>query len=144
MHLAYEYHLIVTYEETNALGNVYYVNYLRWQGKVREMFLFEHAPDVLKELGRDFLMVTKSVECDYDQELRAFDRIVIRMRLARRGETFLRLLFDYFRVSETGEERIARGAQELASLDIQGQRPRPLPIALVEALKPFEVEMTEL
>ena len=31
----YEYRHIVSFEETNLVGNVYYVNYLRWQGRCR-------------------------------------------------------------------------------------------------------------
>ena len=41
---AYEYRLVVGFEETNLVGNVYFVNHLRWQGKCREMFLRDHAP----------------------------------------------------------------------------------------------------
>ncbi|NUP02426.1 MAG: acyl-CoA thioesterase, partial [Nonomuraea sp.] len=43
----YEYLHTVGFEETNLVGNVYYVNYLRWQGRCREMFLKERAADVL-------------------------------------------------------------------------------------------------
>ena len=46
----YEYRHVVGFEETNLVGNVYYVNYVRWQGRCREMFLLEHAPSVLDEL----------------------------------------------------------------------------------------------
>jgi len=48
---SYEYRHVVVFEETNLVGNVYYVNHLRWQGRCREMFLREHAPLVLAELA---------------------------------------------------------------------------------------------
>ena len=35
---SYEYRHVVAFEETNLVGNVYYVNHLRWQGRCREMF----------------------------------------------------------------------------------------------------------
>jgi enediyne biosynthesis thioesterase len=35
----YEYSHRVGFEETSLVGNVYYVNHLRWQGRCREMFL---------------------------------------------------------------------------------------------------------
>ena len=35
----FEYLHTVGFEETNLVGNVYYVNYLRWQGRCRELFL---------------------------------------------------------------------------------------------------------
>ena len=31
----YEYRHVVGFEETNLVGNVYYVNYVRWQGRCR-------------------------------------------------------------------------------------------------------------
>jgi acyl-CoA thioesterase FadM len=104
------------------------------------MFLLDHAPGFLERVGREFTMVTKSVHCEYDQELRAFDRIVIRMRLDDRGENTLRMLFDYFRVDEGGQEqRIARGAQEIACLDARGEGPKPFPPELVEALERYAI-----
>jgi enediyne biosynthesis thioesterase len=140
MQPAYEHRLTVTYKHTNALGNVYYDNYISWQGEVREMFLLEHAPAVLQRLGRDFIMVTKSVHCEYDEELQGFDRVLIRMRLVRRAENTLRLLFDYFRVDQAGHEHpVARGAQEIASMTLSGE-PAPIPCELVQALKCFETD----
>ena len=43
---AFEYRHIVGFEETNVVGNVYYANHVLWQGRCREMFLKEYAPDV--------------------------------------------------------------------------------------------------
>src|SRR4029079_452128 len=50
---AYEYRHVVTFEDTNLLGNVYYVNYLSWQGRCRELFLRDHAPSILAQLRED-------------------------------------------------------------------------------------------
>ena len=36
----------VAFEETNLVGNVYYTNFLRWQGRTREMFLAQKAPSI--------------------------------------------------------------------------------------------------
>ena len=77
----YEYKHVVGFEETNLVGNVYYVNHLRWQGRCREMFLKEHAPSVLEELSRGLAMVTVHCSCDYLDELVAFDQVTIRMTL---------------------------------------------------------------
>src|SRR5437870_13412093 len=68
---AYEYRHIVGFEETNLVGNVYYVNHLRWQGRCREMFLRDHAPGVLSALARDLALVTTRVSCEYLGELAA-------------------------------------------------------------------------
>src|SRR3712207_8158792 len=78
---AYEYRHTVGFEETNLVGNVYYANHVRWQGRCREMFLRDHAPEVLDELARGLHLVTTRVSCEYLSELFALDEVVIRMRL---------------------------------------------------------------
>src|ERR671930_294956 len=68
----YEYSHTVSFEETNLVGNVYYVNHLRWQGRCRELFLRDHAPQVLADLESDLALVTVRVSCEYLAELVAF------------------------------------------------------------------------
>src|SRR5262249_16018132 len=78
---AYEYRHIVGFEETNLTGNVYYVNDVRWQGRCRELFMQEHAPEVLDELRGSLRLVTTRCACEYLAELTAFDTVSLRMRL---------------------------------------------------------------
>src|SRR5437867_8597697 len=114
MTLAYEYRHIVCFEETNLVGNVYCVNHLSWQGRVREMFLREHAPDLIDELSRGLALATVRVSCEYLAELAAFDEVIIRMRLGELTQSRMTLLFEYFRAGQSGEELVARGEQEVA------------------------------
>ena len=108
---AYEYRHVVGFEETNLVGNVYYVNHLRWQGRCREMFFREHAPGVLRALAKDLALATVRCSCDYLRELDAFDEIVLRMRLASAQQHRLSMEFEYWRQTAAGEELVARGAQ---------------------------------
>ena len=78
---AFEYHHVVGFEETNLVGNVYYANHIRWQGRCRELFLRERAPDVLGLIVQGLALVTVRVSCEYYRELTAFDELIIRMRL---------------------------------------------------------------
>ncbi|HEX3530293.1 MAG TPA: thioesterase family protein [Thermoanaerobaculia bacterium] len=139
MQRAYEHHHLVGFEETNLVGNVYYVNHLRWQGRCREMFLREHAPEVLAELSQGLVLATVRCSCDYLAELAAFDAIVLRMRLGEMVQNRLTLLFEYWR----GEELVARGEQQIACMrrdagDPTGRTiPTPIPAALREALRPY-------
>jgi enediyne biosynthesis thioesterase len=133
---AYEYRHVVGFEETNLVGNVYYVNHLRWQGRCREMFLREHAPDVLAGLAADLVLATVRCSCDYFHELRAFDELVIRMRLAAHAQNRIAMGFEYWRVGGDGEQLVARGEQEVACMRRQGSQmvPAPIPDQLREAL----------
>lgn len=136
----YEYRHVVTFEDTNLVGNVYYVNHLRWQGQCRELFLRDHAPDVLDALCTgDLRLATVRCSCDYFQELEAFDEVVIRMRLGRLTQSRIVLRFDFVRVKDQGEEPIARGEQEVTCLGRTGDgfAPVPVPESLREALRPY-------
>ncbi|HSF39307.1 MAG TPA: acyl-CoA thioesterase [Thermoanaerobaculia bacterium] len=137
---AYEYRHLVGFEETNLVGNVYYVNHLRWQGRCREMFLRDHAPEVLKDLSRDLALATVRCSCDYLAELEAFDEILLKMRLGGIVQNRITLVFEYFRKNGGGEELIARGEQQIACMRREGKRavPTPIPPALREALRAYE------
>ena len=131
----YEYRHRVGFEETNLVGNVYYVNHLRWQGRCRELFLKEHAPDVLAELRRGLALATVRCSCEYFAELDAFDEVIVRMRLGGLVQNRITLIFEYFR----GEELVARGEQQVAAMRREGRGtvPTAIPAALREALEAY-------
>jgi enediyne biosynthesis thioesterase len=133
---AYEYRHVVGFEETNVVGNVYYVNHVRWQGRCRELFLREFAPEILDELGRDLRLITARCSCDYMVELFPFDEVVIRMRLASLTQSRINLVFDYCRADGTGEQLVARGEQGIVCMRVDGTvaRPASIPAALRTAL----------
>ena len=95
---AYEFRHTVGFEETNLVGNVYYVNHIKWQGRCREMFLKDHAPDIIDSLKKGLLLVTVSCSCEYYRELSAFDEILIKMKLGSRKQNRMVLVFDYFKI----------------------------------------------
>lgn len=135
----FEHRHVVGFEETNLVGNVYYVNHLRWQGRCREMFLRAHCPEVLDELARGLALVTTRCSCEYFVELAAFDEVIVRMRLLELAQNRVTMGFDYLRASAAGEELVARGEQQIACLGRDGERmtPVPVPAALREALEPY-------
>ena len=132
----YEYRHIVSFQETNLVGNVYFTNHLGWQGRCREMFLRDHAPDVIAALGRGLSLATVSCSCEYFAELTAFDEVIVRMRLAELVQNRMRLAFVYWRRKQGGEELVARGEQQIACMRRDGEKlsPTPVPQLLREAL----------
>jgi|SRR6185437_13085504 len=129
----YEYRHIVSFEETNLVGNVYYVNYLRWQGRCREMFLLDHAPDVLIELRNDLKLFTLSAECEYLAEISAFDQLSIRMRLEELTQTQIAFAFDYVSLAGGMEQLVARGKQRVACM--RGKAGEVTPARVPESLR---------
>ena len=135
----YEYRHIVGFQETNLVGNVYYTHHLSWQGRCRELFLRDHAPDVLEELSRTLSLATVRCSCEYLAELAAFDEVIVRMRLAELVQNRITLAFEYWRSRNGVEELVARGEQQVACMKREGERLVPAPVvpSLREALRAF-------
>ena len=132
---AYEYRHVVGFEETNLIGNVYYANHVRWQGRCREMFLRDRAPEVIEALKHGLVLVTTRVSCEFMAELFAFDEITLRMRLGELAQNRITMNFEYWR----GEELVARGEQQVACMQREGAQvvPVPVPTQLREALREY-------
>ncbi|WP_116049793.1 acyl-CoA thioesterase [Amycolatopsis palatopharyngis] len=131
----------VGFEETNLVGNVYYVNYLRWQGRCREMFLKEEAPAVLTQLRADLKLFTLKVECEFFAEITAFDEVSIRMRLEELTQTQVQFTFDYVHLTEAGERLVARGRQRIACM--RGPNTETVPARVPEQLRAALAPYTE-
>jgi enediyne biosynthesis thioesterase len=129
----YEIRHTVGFEETNLVGNVYYVNYLRWQGRCREMFLKEKAPTVLAEVRDDLKLFTLKVECEFFAEITAFHELSIRMRLEELTQTQIQFSFDYVHLHEDGEILVARGRQRIACM--RGPNTNTVPVRVPEELR---------
>jgi len=132
---AYEYRHVVGFEETNLIGNVYYANHVRWQGRCREMFLRDRTPEVIEALKYGLVLVTTRVSCEFMAELFAFDEITLRMRLGELAQNRITMNFEYWR----GEELVARGEQQVACMQREGKQvvPVPVPTQLREALREY-------
>jgi len=127
MQPCYEYRHTVGFAETNLVGNVYFTNYLSWQGRCRELFLLEHAPDILADLQHGLALVTVRVTCEYLNELVVFDDVVVRMRLTAQTQNRATMSFEYWRVNNGSEELVARGEQQVAAMRRQGEGMVPVP-----------------
>jgi enediyne biosynthesis thioesterase len=140
-HFAYRH--VVSFEETNLVGNVYFTRHLSWQGRCREMFLKCHAPTVLDELARDLRLVTLRVSCEYFEELTAFDEIDVQMSLAHIRQHRIGLDFNIYRLQPGGRVCIARGFQEIGCMraTTNGLVPDRPPEPLTEALKPYTARL---
>lgn len=135
----YEYQHTVSFQETNLVGNVYYTHFLEWQGRCREMFLRDHAPEMIAELSRDLALATVRCSCEYFVELLVFDEVTVRMRLGELAQNRISLQFEYWRRKAGREELVARGEQQVACMKREGPRvvPTTVPAALREALAAY-------
>lgn len=136
----FDMHHIVTFEETNLVGNVYYTNYFSWQGRCRELFLREHAPQTLEELkDGDLRLVTSHASCDFVDEFNVFDEVIIRMGLNRFIAYGVSLNFEYCR-KLAPNDTLARGQQDIKFLRRAGGNWDlcDIPAVLAKAVSAYE------
>jgi enediyne biosynthesis thioesterase len=135
----FNYRHVITLEETNLVGNVYFTNYLRWQGHCRERFLMEHAPGVLRALQGALALVTVSCQCDFFDELFASDTVELRMALQGTSDNRVTMAFDYYRTAGSVAQLVARGSQTIACMSRteHGTVPVSVPAELREALSHY-------
>ncbi|QWF84067.1 acyl-CoA thioesterase [Amycolatopsis sp. CA-230715] len=126
MNRYFEWRHVVSFEDTNLVGNAYFARYVSWQGSCREMFLHTVYPGIVDELRDGLKIFTLGVECEYLNELTAFDEIALRLGLEKLTQTQIAFAFDYVRLSGGAEELIARGRQQVACMRVEDGAPVPV------------------
>lgn len=129
---------VVSFEETNVVGNVYFAHHISWQGRCREMFLKRHAPTIVDEIKLDLRLVTLRVSCEYFEELNAFDEVEIRMLLSYIRQHRIGLDFVFLREGPENSQ-VARGFQEIGCMRVtrSGLTQIAPPSILADALRSF-------
>jgi enediyne core biosynthesis thioesterase len=137
---AFVYRHVVSFEETNVVGNVYFARHVAWQGRCREMFLKLNASEILHEIEHDLRLVTLRVSCEYFEELYALDEIEVHMSLAHLRQHRIGLDFQIIKLRPSRSLCAARGFQEIGCMRVtdNGLVPIRPPAALAQALIPFE------
>jgi len=135
----YDYRHVITLEETNLVGNVYFTHYLRWQGHCRERFLADNAPGILAALTDGFALLTTACGCEYFGELSANDTVELRMTLTELDGNRVGMAFEYFKVDMAVPLLVARGTQRVACVvrGPAGLEPVTVPGELRSALSPY-------
>lgn len=136
----FAYRRVVLLEETNATGNVYFAQYVKWQGHCRELFLKLTGDWVVRELGDQYALVTTRCRCDYFAETQAFDEICMHLYISETMQNRMGLEFEYWRVGGSQDELVARGSQQIAWLERRSDgrmHARLVPPKLLSAIETY-------
>jgi enediyne biosynthesis thioesterase len=112
----FEYRFITTFEETNLIGNVYFANYAIWQGRCREIFLYEFCPDVIEEIKNGLLLVTLDMNITFLHQTFALEKILMRMSIDAKSDTSLLMRFDYYKEENDKLNIVANGLQTIVAM----------------------------
>jgi len=127
----YEYHHLVTFDDTNSVGNVYFARFFQWMGSCREVITAEHYPELVADIKRGFGFATEFAHIDYAQECFLFDKILIKMKVTELSRTRIEFSFEF--VNEEKKSVIATGKQAVIWVNPQ-HRPSIMPDKLYDSI----------
>lgn len=137
----FETSFVTTFADTNVVGNVYFANYILWQGKCRELFLHEFCPNIVREIEAGHALVTLDLSCRYVEQLRALETVVIRMNVEELSNTRMLMSFHYYRVEGSSYTLVCQSHQSVASMRyIDGQFVTvPFPTSMFDAISEYHL-----
>lgn len=128
----YSNEFFASLKQSNATQNIYFSNYIEWQGAVRERWFFENiANDMLQTQG---VFVTKRVEHDYFIEGFPFQTIKCNLNVKDIHKCSFTLVFRFYIDSNL----IGEGRQVIAFLN-HNKRPTRLPKPVLDKIRTYEL-----
>jgi YbgC/YbaW family acyl-CoA thioester hydrolase len=122
-----------TYDDTNSVGNVYFANYVRWVGKVRELF-FNLCMPTFDLKTTKYLVLTRSFTHDFRLEAKEFDVLMVRIRISGHNRKFVTLQHEIY-----ADDRglLGKGEQTLMFADTTGGRLLDIPGDIIRGFLPY-------
>ncbi len=122
-------------EESNLVGNIYFSNYTTWQGRVRDQFFYQLAPELYRGTGEHGEWIALHSHIQHLREAMPFDTIEVQMSLLKRYQYGAKLLFEYYKLDADGQkQKLAFGEQDILWVK-RDQQGNPIPAALPEAFE---------
>ena len=114
----------VSYGETDAMGVVYYANYLHWFEMARSTFLRERGLSYVQVEEKGIFLPVRKAECRYLAPARFDDLVFVRTGIEKWGRASI--VFVYEVINELKTIVLATGKTEHACVNSKG-RPIPIP-----------------
>ncbi len=126
----------VYYEDTDAVGVVYYANYLRFMERCRTEWL-RHIGFDIRELGERFgvMFAVHSATIRYIKPARLSDLLDVGMSV----EDCRRASLGVQQEIRCRDELLSQGKIKLAVLDVDRLRPRPIPDEILERINTWKM-----
>ncbi|MFL6711584.1 MAG: tol-pal system-associated acyl-CoA thioesterase [Sulfurifustis sp.] len=130
MQAAFAITIRIYYEDTDAVGIVYYANYLKFMERARTEWLRSLGFNQ-DELARDgVIFAVRSARIEFLKPARFNDVIEVNVRIADRGGASM----TFIQTIRSGGVTLCEAETRVASLDATTLAPRPLPAALASRL----------
>lgn len=126
---AFQLPIRVYYEDTDAIGVVYYANYLKFCERARTEWLRRMGFDQQRlQAERGLAFVVRSVQADFLGSAELDDQIVVATRIARLGGASVSFAQHIERPTAAGgTEVLFRATVLVACIDRAAKKPAPIP-----------------
>ena len=132
-------------EDADLVGNIHFSDYFVWQGRVRDSYFYELAPNYYRGNGEQGELLCRRSRVEHLREAMPFDRIYVTMSLRAVYECGVSLYFEYFHLNDNGEkQKLAYGEHDAVwTKRVAGDNfvSAPLPQKIREALLPARSAM---
>lgn len=125
---------MVTFAETNVVGNVYFAHHFFWQGIARESLLAMFYPEFAIDVKEGFGLITDYASMDFSHEARVFDSVQLRTTVT--SLTRSRVEFEFEFIREKDGLLLSRGKQAVVWVNPQ-QRPSLMPDKLHRSIREY-------
>jgi len=135
--LNYRFPVRVYYEDTDAVGIVYYANYFRFMERARTEWLRElgfEQDRIRQEYGVVF--VVRSAAAEYLAPAKFNDLLWVTGELLSHSRTAMIIRQNIYRQED--DQLLCKGEISVVSVGIETFRPSPVPAAILEKLKHAE------
>jgi len=133
----YEFRTTVTIGDTNLLQNMYFLNFFKLQGIVREMWVKEKVQNGIESLMNGCILITKSAQCDFIKDFYLYDKILIKMQVRNIRQASAELVFKFY--NEATMELHAQGTNHIVFAD-QNHKISRIPENFKQAGLEFSIE----
>jgi enediyne core biosynthesis thioesterase len=124
----------ITMGETNPMANVYFAEYFKLQGIVREHWLIEEVENALEHIKNGLILSTISAHCDYIKPFFLYDTIICILSVEDIKKVSVKLVFDFY--SKNTNSLHATGYQKIVFQDAH-RKICPIPLPFKTALQRF-------
>ncbi len=131
----YTWSTVVSIKETDLSGSVYYLNYLSWCAKAREVF----AIDNYEKFGSAYSFIIRSVEHSFIAGASFQDRIDIEIQIDEITKTSAKMVLNIYRRDKQQKTLIGTQSQKLVTVDVQRGRPMRTPSEVMRVLNRYHV-----
>lgn len=133
----FSYEKMITFKQTNVMGNTYFSNYVEWQGEAREQFLLCHpATNAFLSSNSHIFLVTHSLGHRFIANTYFGDRISIEITSKNILDYSLIMVFRYRGIS--AENLVGEGWQKICFWDRKLNKPCRVPQIFLDLAAPVQ------